>query len=179
MEVADRSSLTILIMNLHTPASFMRDPTLRKGYTRCKSKKYGECVFYRCSERRSYQKWLEHHEKAHPNDKLLLVYDDCNECNKLRAEEIRFMKDRISKLNNKINRMNSLAEIAEMLRNPRSMMIGSRQMTRRFQSALDLLSRRPIPALGLRWSKSQYIKRQENFSANTYRFYIDFIIHKE
>lgn len=96
----------------------MRDPTLRKGYTRCKSKKYGDCTFYRCSERESYKKWLEHHQQAHPNDKLLLVHDDCDECNKLRNEEVKFMNDRISKLNNKINRMNSLAEIAEMTMKP-------------------------------------------------------------
>jgi hypothetical protein len=91
----------------------VRDPTLREGYTHCRNKKYGECTFYhcRCRDRKSYQDWLKHHKKDHPKDKLLLVHDDCHECKRLQDDEVAFMDDAILKLNNKIKRMVSLADI--------------------------------------------------------------------
>ncbi len=93
----------------------MRDPALRKGYTRCRNKKYGSCAFYhcRCRDRHSYQCWLEHHKQFHPEDKQLLVHNDCQECNRLRDEEVAFMNVSISKLNNKIKCMSSHADIVK------------------------------------------------------------------
>jgi hypothetical protein len=91
----------------------VRDPTLRKGYTRCRNKKYDECAFHhcRCRDRKSYQDWLKHHKKDHPKDKLLVVHNDCQECKRLRDEEVVFMDGAILKVNNKIKSMGSLADI--------------------------------------------------------------------
>ena len=86
----------------------------------CRSAKYDKCVFYRCQDRPSYQKWLEHHKQYHPNDDRLYLI--CNECRLLRDKEVGFMNDAISDLEIKLNqvkrkgeRLSSLADVANKM----------------------------------------------------------------
>jgi hypothetical protein len=93
----------------------VKDPKLPEGYTKCKNKKFGKCVFYRCNLRDNYQYWLKHHHQNHRYEDLL--YISCNECNNIRNIEVEFMKSAISKFKMDLEKEERIAELRKKFRN--------------------------------------------------------------